>query len=130
MTRTPPDITDVMNDPGDDLAMDMNCDGIEGDAGRSVFASDLQGNDVNPGTQVRPVKTIARAIVIADADPDLDRVLVSAGTCGGRLSVRPGVSVYGSYDANDWSSRSAANVVMPCRVAPGSLPPGWERHTE
>lgn len=85
-----PGVTDVP-DPG---FVDANCDGIDGDPADAVFVSP-SGNDANPGTMSRPVRTLRTAVFAAHAR-SLD-VYAAAGAYAEELLVGSGVSVYGGY---------------------------------
>jgi hypothetical protein len=71
-----------------------------------IWVSAALGDDKNPGTQVRPVRTIAKGIELADPD-NLGPGRLYA--CGGDAEyvewvVLPsGISIYGGFDClNDW----------------------------
>jgi hypothetical protein len=83
---------------------DTNCDGIDGDAAHAVFVSPV-GSDASPGTQAKPKRTMANAVVAA-ASQGKD-VYATAGIYTERLVVADGVGVYGGYGVN-WS-RSLSN---------------------
>jgi hypothetical protein len=84
---------------------DTNCDGIDGDAARSIFVSPA-GDDANAGTRARPKRTITAAIPAASGTSA--DVLVAAGDYAGELVVVDGVGVYGGY-GRGWS-RSLSQV--------------------
>jgi hypothetical protein len=60
-------------DPIDDLALDSNCDGSDGDLSSAIFVrpvaggGTLDGKDTNDGTAQRPVATVQRALALACA---------------------------------------------------------------
>ena len=85
---------------GPDLAfVDSNCDGIDGDEKRAVFASPL-GKDTNPGTKAAPKREIASAVVAAAiADKD---VYAAAGDYS-RVEAASRVGIYGGYNATTWT---------------------------
>lgn len=64
---TPPEPTD----PIDDLAIDSNCDGSDGNLIQAIFVRPvaggglLDGNDSNPGSSQQPVATLGRALQLA-----------------------------------------------------------------
>src|SRR5690348_4959847 len=78
-------------DPG---FVDSNCDGIDGDPVNAVFVSPT-GNDANPGTMSSPVRTLGKAVLVAQ--PESKDVYAAAGTYSEELQVASGVSVYGGY---------------------------------
>ena len=82
-----------------DLAfVDSNCDGIDGDEKRAVFASPL-GKDTNPGTKAAPKREIAAAVVTAAiADKD---VYAAAGDYS-HVEAASRVGIYGGYNATTW----------------------------
>jgi hypothetical protein len=63
-------------DSPDDLALDTDCDGIDGTLTRAVFVSS-GGADAGDGTATFPVRTLAQAMVLATADRD--QILLDAG---------------------------------------------------
>ena len=86
-----------------DLAfVDSNCDGIDGDEKKAIFASPL-GTDANPGTKPKPKRQIQTAVTAAAlAGKD---VYAAAGAYG-HVQVAKGVAIYGGYDPENWSARS------------------------
>ncbi len=102
-TPLPPDPID---DP-DDLLLDSNCDGIDGDAAIAYFVA-VDGDDANPGTRPAPFATIQRGIQAAVSG---QHVYVSQGSYNESVALKNGVSVYGGYSrANGWA-RSLSYVV-------------------
>jgi hypothetical protein len=106
------DITVVPNnnpDAPDDLFLDSNGDGIDGDIAAAVFVS-TTGSDANPGTPTEPKQTLAAAIAAAVADAEKTEVYVSSGTYSETVELADGINIYGGYDAaSDWD-RTATNV--------------------
>jgi hypothetical protein len=82
---------------------DTNCDGIDGDAARSVFVAE-SGNDGAAGTRESPKQSIGAALTIA-AGRD---VLVSGGTYNA-VNAGANVGIYGGYVAGSWA-RSESSV--------------------
>ncbi|MEN3281897.1 MAG: hypothetical protein V7607_3037, partial [Solirubrobacteraceae bacterium] len=76
--------------------LDSNCDGVDGDAAKAAFVS-TTGNDGNPGTMTRPLRTLAAAVAAAD-QRDKD-VYAAAGTYPEELRLASRVGVYGGYGA-------------------------------
>ena len=89
--------------------VDSNCDGIDGNAARAVFVSP-SGNDASAGTMAAPLRTLAAAVALADAD-DRD-VYAAAGTYAEELRVASRVSVYGGYTPSWRRSASAATRIL------------------
>ena len=86
--------TDVPDADG----IDANCDGVDGDASRSIFVAPW-GSDVGAGTREDPLATISGGI--SSADPrSHPHVLVAAGVYSESVVVRDGVSIFGGYSAD------------------------------
>ena len=87
-----------------DLAfVDSNCDGIDGDEKKAVFASPL-GKDTNPGTKAAPKREIAAAVVTAAiAGKD---VYAAAGDYS-RVEAASRVGIFGGYNATTWNRAPA-----------------------
>lgn len=105
------------HDEPDPLGIDENCDGIDGDAERSVFVSP-SGDDRGDGTPEAPVETIGRAIALAVAS-DRVAVLIADGTYTESITIANGVSMYGGYDAS-WTRtelRPLVRSIAPVLVA-------------
>jgi hypothetical protein len=90
--------------------VDSNCDGIDGDAAKSIFVSP-SGKDTDPGTRERPKRTVEAAVEAAAATRE--PVLVAAGSYneGQGVSLQDGVGIYGGYDPSGWS-RSATTATV------------------
>ncbi len=86
---------------------DKNCDGINGDVTKAIFVSPL-GDDTNPGTMQKPMKTMQAAI--STAGPAKKDVYADKGTYGGTVLLASGVSLYGGYDSTTKWSRALTNV--------------------
>lgn len=76
---------------------DNDCDGVVDDDANFIYVT-TTGSDSNPGTLVRPVRSLRRAITLGAAS-DKD-VLVAQGTYDGAVDLRAGVSVFGGYRAD------------------------------
>ena len=85
--------------------VDSNCDGLDGTSADAIFVSP-KGDDANPGTRAKPKRKIQAAIDTVKAGEGR-YVLVAAGTYD-QVRLASGVSIYGGYDPNDWSRRSAS----------------------
>ncbi len=89
-----------------DLAfVDSDCDGIDGQETKAVFASPL-GKDTDPGTKAKPKRQIAAAVTAAATTGRY--VLAAAGDYTGVTAVSR-VGIFGGYDATSWK-RSNASV--------------------
>jgi hypothetical protein len=92
----------------DDLGLDTNCDGIDGDATLAVFVDATSGLDTNPGTRAAPFQTITRAL-----DADRPQILVSAGTYAEALGLGTGnFGIHGGYNAGSSWVRTATRPVL------------------
>jgi hypothetical protein len=104
--------TGAIDDP-DPAYLDEDCDGIDGDRARSVFVS-ADGDDLGDGTFEAPVRTIARAQILAAANPDVRAILL--GVDGGfdeTVEVVPGLSMYGGYHPREgWRRRGGLSDVL------------------
>ncbi|MCS6797463.1 MAG: hypothetical protein NZ898_02840 [Myxococcota bacterium] len=85
------------------LGGDADCDGVVDDADDYVYVAPT-GNDGQPGTLARPMRTIERAVERARAQGK--DVLVATGRYAG-FSVVGGVDVYGGY-RSDFRDRDLA----------------------
>ena len=88
-------------DEPDDLGIDADCDGIDGQVSRGVFVSPT-GDDTQDGSRTRPVRTIQRGIEMATAQRD--HVYVAAGVYTEIITLRAGISIFGGYNS-DYSRR-------------------------
>lgn len=81
-------------------ALDVNCDGADGNVRRSVYVAP-DGDDDRPGSPNYPMQTLAAAVARAAETLESDRprphVYVAAGTYGEVLRVPEGVQVHGGY---------------------------------
>jgi len=85
--------------------VDSNCDGLDGTEADAIFVSP-NGDDANPGSRAKPKREIQAAIDTVKAGEGR-YVLAAAGTYK-PVQLASGVSVYGGYDPNGWSRRSAS----------------------
>ena len=110
-TGGPPDLTCVKSpdeDLPDDMGLDTNCDGIDGDMTLAIFVSPT-GDDANLGTMESPVKTITKALALAKLQQK-HGVYVSMGTYSESVTLVDGIGVYGGYDAANKWIRTKANT--------------------
>jgi hypothetical protein len=82
----------------DPLALDSNCDGIDGELINGVFVAKY-GNDTLPGTLLSPVRTIQTAIDRAQSEGKRD-VYVATGVYIGSIDLISGVHVHGGYSGD------------------------------
>jgi len=104
--------------------VDSNCDGIDGTVSDGIFVSP-DGNNANPGTKAKPKREIQAAVDAVKAGVGR-YVLVAAGSYG-HVQIATGVSIYGGYDPNDWSQRSASQRSSISGVPEGVLADGATR---
>jgi len=97
---------------------DSNCDGIPEDDDDFIFVTST-GNDRNPGTLVRPMRTIAAALDRGRATRK--DVLVSRGIYDGPFDLLGGVNVFGGYRP-DFADRNLE--LYPVLVERRAAPPG------
>jgi len=115
------DLAGCVKSPDEDLPddnfADTNCDGIDGDISRAIFAAP-EGDDANLGTPESPVKSIAQALQLAaqanQGQPQLIKVAIylSKGDYpeASTVALSSGVNIYGGYDKNNRWTRSNTNV--------------------
>jgi hypothetical protein len=73
---------------------------LEGHCG--IFVSSGRGDDAAPGTPDRPVRTMARAIALAQAGPQ--RIYACAETFADPVELPSGIGLWGGLDcANGWT---------------------------
>jgi|GEM_PF-2029465 len=105
------------DDLPDSEGIDANCDGIDGMLNHSIFVSTTNNggsDEVGNGTREFPYATIAKGITMASSCSGTPcDVLVSAGQYTQTLTLVSGVSLYGGYDADDWSH----NVTIQSTIA-------------
>lgn len=104
-----PAIHPAATDLPDDLYVDTNCDGLDGERANAVFVAPSGADGSACGTDAAPCATIQagidRAALIAKRD-----VYIAAGTYNAAsFRMEDGINVIGGYDAQ-WS-RGAANIV-------------------
>lgn len=80
----------------DDNNEDTNCDGIDGDAMRSIFVASY-GDDQNPGSKMLPKRSINAGILAAKADDAKSWVLVENGLYQETIILADGINVVGGY---------------------------------
>ncbi|MCB9519590.1 MAG: DUF1565 domain-containing protein [Myxococcales bacterium] len=127
----------AVEDRPDPSFLDTDCDGIDGSPARAVFVAP-SGDDTNPGTPQRPLRTISLAMDVVAADPFLDSVYVAEGVyfgpgdgSGGFLPIRmiSGVNLYGGYEVGTWR-RSTDNITRIAATSPAVIAEGLDQPTE
>lgn len=100
------------------VGSDADCDGDPDDDDAFIYVR-TTGNDSDPGTLIRPMRTIQAAI--AEGLASGKDVLVAVGTYDGGLGVVGGVSVFGGY-RTDFRQRDPGlfPVVVERRGVPGA----------
>ncbi|WP_320668695.1 hypothetical protein [Patulibacter defluvii] len=94
-------------DPADVKAIDLDCDGFDGDPDDGIFVTPT-GDDGAAGTREAPLRNVQNAVDLASAtgkDVYIDSAVYSADTAG--VILRDGVNLYGGYRAEDGWSRIA-----------------------
>ena len=106
-----PAIHPAATDHPDDLYLDTNCDGLDGEAANAIFVA-TAGSDAGAcDTMTAPCLTIAGAIAKAAGAGKRD-VYVSQGVyTAAAFAIGDGVNVYGGYDASANWGRDAAHTV-------------------
>jgi hypothetical protein len=91
------------DDPGlaeGQLQLDANCDGADGAVLQTYYVAN-DGDDSGPGSITRPLRTIGRAIELAQASLDTEQprpnVLVASGIYVESVRLRDGVTLSGGY---------------------------------
>jgi hypothetical protein len=97
---------------------DADCDGVVDDDDDFVHVAST-GNDGDPGTLLRPVRTIQRGIALGRAEAK--DVLVARGIYDGPILLAPGVGLFGGYRP-DFRDRDLE--LFPVRVERGVAEPG------
>ena len=84
-------------DEPDRFALDLDCDGIDGEVERSVFVA-TYGADSNDGSRYAPLLTIQAAIDLAASQNERKWVLVQEGRYEETLELVDGVHIVGGYE--------------------------------
>jgi hypothetical protein len=80
---------------------DTNCDGSDGVVATCVYVSVSKGDDAGDGTRLKPLKTLARAVLVAGSGTKKRPVCVSAEKYAESVDLPSGVSLYGGFDQAD-----------------------------
>ncbi len=110
--------------PSDPQALDVNCDGVDGEVGNAVFVA-KNGDDANPGTREAPKRTI-QAGIDAAALAGLRDVYMATGVYQEAVVLARDVGVYGGY-SSDFRVRDLARyetailAPMPSDAIPGAV---------
>ncbi|HSQ67932.1 MAG TPA: hypothetical protein VLM85_32200 [Polyangiaceae bacterium] len=102
--------SDVVVPPSCDLSADLPASPSCIDDGIGIFVDATSGDDTNPGTRARPVKTIGAAVGIVGAKP---RIYVCEGTYAEDVSLTQSnaVSLYGGLACGTWTYSGKLPVV-------------------
>ncbi len=101
---------------------DHNCDGVDGQVDAAVFVA-KNGDDAAPGSLLKPVRSIAKALGLASANGKRD-VYVATGVYEGSLSLTGGVHVYGGYSSDFLNRDPVAYQTVILGAAPQGAQPG------
>jgi len=99
---------DEATDVPDPAFEDRNCDGMDGDRALGLFVAST-GDDDNPGTPGRPLRTVGTAIGRASG-LQIPAIYIAEGTYQERIVLANGVSLYGGYASDGSWARSAEHV--------------------
>jgi len=114
---------------------DLDGDGIDGLLSAAILVNGATGKDAegygrNP---TRPLKTITRAILVADADPDRNQIYVASKDAAGApisyaeaITLPRGIHLYGGYEA-DFKKRDPKTRT---KVAPATGVPFTADYTQ
>ncbi len=98
-------------DEPDDLFVDANCDGIDGEAAKAIFVDTVSGSDSNAGNIGSPLKTIKAAVSKSSSVPQIKYILVSEGNYYETFEINSAVSIYGGYSkTNKWARSDSYKV--------------------
>ena len=92
----------------DQLGVDTNCDGIDGDLSIAALVDTVTGDDLGgDGSKIKPYKTITKALTT-----NKTQILVSKGTYAESFTVRAN-RVFGGYDqAAGWSRTGSRPLIV------------------
>ncbi|MCB1584158.1 MAG: putative metal-binding motif-containing protein [Xanthomonadales bacterium] len=89
------------SDDPDDNRVDSNCDGIDGDIDKAIFAS-TTGSSQGLGTMTDPIDTLNNAITLAILN-NKPHVYAATGIFNEMVVLADGISLYGGYEqSNAW----------------------------
>jgi hypothetical protein len=102
-------------DEPDEEGLDTDCDGVDGVASGSIFASP-EGDDKAQGTHEAPVRTVARAVALA-REANKGAVYLCTGIYDENVLLEGDTpDLYGGYDCKDgWARRGERSVLAPRR---------------
>ncbi len=103
----------------DDLGLDTNCDGVDGDRTQAVFVDPVGGNDIFDGTAAHPFATLGHALASGK-----EQVLVGLGAYDEAVTLTQG-SVYGGYNQDAGWARDAGRPLITRTFTMRDAGPGW-----
>lgn len=88
-----------------------------------IFVSAASGNDAADATKLRPVKTLARAIAMAQEKPGMAVFACANDTFTEQLTLTEGLAIYGYFDCStpDWKKDPAKAAVIQSPTSPAIL---------
>lgn len=95
----------------DDMFVDSNCDGIDGDKSAAIFVSP-NGNDNATGRFGAPVKSLSKGVALAASSGKAVYACIADYAENVVIDTKA-VSIFGGYDCSDWSRGNARGTVKP-----------------
>lgn len=78
--------------------VDTNCDGMDGDPAKAVWVSAVEGDDSASGAIDAPVRTIAKALALATADPNNKKdIYIVQGTYAEDVAITDDIGLFGGF---------------------------------
>lgn len=100
-------------DEPDELGIDSNCDGVDGEVQNAVFVDAVAGDDTGPGTRAAPKRTLRAALGLGR--PQV--LLATSGAFREDVSLEGNASLFGGYVGGAWTRTSDLSVVEGAVVA-------------
>jgi hypothetical protein len=115
---TPSEAGVPLNEAGQPLSCDSSKDPKDSagcvDDALGVFVDGSGGDDANPGTKAKPLKTIGKAVASAEAAKK-SRVFVCEGLYGENLTIKTALGLYGGWKCGSWTYNGTKPMVDPTR---------------